>query len=199
MAIMSAFKTAIGMMDAENARDPHSELDGSVARPGELVYAERLSAWVEKLEPDASEVLRLAARCQHLCRWQVPRSTYPMDRAGYLRWREDLKKFHAKKAGEILREAGYDETVIEKVQALNLKKNFPTDPEARVIEDALCLMFFEHQFADIAREQPEEKVIGILRKTWKKMTPKAREIALGMKLGPREQVLVKKAVGEEKE
>ena len=191
---MSRFDKAVRRFDEENAKDPHSDFDGPSARPRELLYAERLSAWVEKLEPKASEILRLAARCQHLCRWQVPRASYPMDRAGYLKWREDLKKFHAKKAGEILREAGYDDAAIEKVQALNLKKNFPKDPEAQVVEDALCLMFFEHQFAAIAQEHPEGKVIGILQKTWKKMSPKAREIALGMSLGARERELVKKAV-----
>ena len=121
-----------------------------------------------------------------------------MDRAGYLKWREDLKKFHAKKSGEILREAGYDESTIDKVQALNLKKNFPKDPESRVIEDALCLMFLEYQFADIAREHSEEKVIGILQKTWKKMTPEAREVALGIELGPIEKGLVNRALGGDK-
>ena len=94
-----------------------------------------------RLCPEASEELRLAARCQHICRWEIPRGTYPMTRAGYLKWRADLKKFHAQKAGEILREAGYDETTIRRVQDLNLKKNFPDDPETRVLEDALCLVF----------------------------------------------------------
>jgi hypothetical protein len=193
---MSRFDDAIKRIDEANAQDPHSELDGAGARPKELLYAERLSAWVEKLEPNASEALRLAARCQHLCRWKVPRSTYPMDRAGYLKWREDLKKFHAEKSGEILRDAGYDDVTIEKVRALNLKKNFPNDPESRVIEDALCLMFFEHQFAGIVREHPEQKVIGILQKTWKKMTPKAKEIALSLPLGSKEKELVGKVVGQ---
>lgn len=191
---MSRFQTAIQKIDEANAQDPHSDFDGAAARPRELLYAERLSSWVQRLEPKASEVLRLAARCQHLCRWKVPRSTYPMDRAGYLKWREDLKKFHAEKSGEILREAGYDDATIEKVRVLNLKKNFPNDPEARVIEDALCLMFFEHQFAEIAREHPEEKVIGILQKTWKKMTPRAREVALALPLGSKEKELVGKAL-----
>lgn len=189
------FHAAIQKIDEANAQDPHSEFDGAAARPRELLYAERLSSWVEQLEPNASEALRLAARCQHLCRWKVPRSTYPMDRPGYLKWREDLKKFHAEKSGEILREAGYDEATIEKVRALNLKRNFPGDPEARVIEDALCLMFFEHQLAAVVHEHPEEKVIGILQKTWKKMTPQAREIALAMKLSARDMELVKRAVG----
>lgn len=197
MSPKSKLETAIELIDAENARDPHSEFVQGSPRPRELVYAERLNVWIEKLAPDASDILRIAARCQHLCRWQVPRASYPMDRIGYLQWREDLKKLHAQKAGEILTKAGYGAKVIEKVQALNLKKNFPKDPESRVIEDALCLMFFQYQFADIARDHPEEKVIGILQKTWKKMTPKARKMALALELGPREKGLVERAVSGE--
>src|SRR5689334_8288169 len=110
---MSRFERAIELFDAENARDPHSEFSGGAAQPKELLYAKRLSDWVGRLAPNASEVLRLAARCQHLCRWQVPRASYPMNRTGYLKWREDLKKFHAQKAGEILRSAGFEEAVIQ--------------------------------------------------------------------------------------
>src|SRR6058998_486477 len=89
------FARAMHRFDEENSRDPNTELVDGVGRPRELVYAQRLSAWVLKLCPDASEPLRLAARCQHLCRWLIPRGRYPMDRAGYLRWRNDLKQFHA--------------------------------------------------------------------------------------------------------
>src|SRR5439155_8492595 len=123
--------------------DPNRETVDGAEHPRELIYAQWLTDWMLKLCPQASEELRLAARCQHLCRWQVPRDSYPMTRAGYLRWRGDLKKFHAQKAGEILRETGYPEEVITRVQALNLKKNFPQDPESLVLEDALCLVFLE--------------------------------------------------------
>jgi len=122
------YEAALRRFDAENSRDPNSE----DSRPRELLYAQRLTDWVLRLCQDASEVLRLAARCQHICRWEIPRASYPMTRPGYLKWRADLKKFHAQKAGDILREIGYDETVIRRVQDLNLKKNFPDDPETRV-------------------------------------------------------------------
>jgi hypothetical protein len=153
---------------------------------------------VLRLCPDASEALRLAARCQHLCRWQIPRSDYPMTRAGYLQWREALKKFHAQKAGEILREVGYDEAMIRRVQALNLKKGLPHDPETRVLEDALCLVFLEHQLADLAARTPEDKVINALRKSWEKMSPAGRAEALRLPLGPREKALLQRALGEER-
>lgn len=192
------FEAALRRFDEENARDPNPEPVGGVPQPRELVYARRLSEWVLRLCPDASEALRLAARCQHLCRWQIPRSDYPMTRAGYLQWREALKKFHAQKAGEILREVGYDEAMIRRVQALNLKKGLPHDPETRVLEDALCLVFLEHQLADLAARTPEDKVINALRKSWEKMSPAGRAEALRLPLGPREKALLQRALGEER-
>src|SRR5256885_16418000 len=112
------FEAAIRRFDQENSRDPNLEIIEGVARPRELIYAERLTHWVLKLCPDASEELCLAARCQHICRWMIARSSYPMTRPGYLKWREDLKKFHAEKAGQVLREVGYAEETVAKVQAL---------------------------------------------------------------------------------
>jgi hypothetical protein len=188
------FHTAIRRFDEENAADPNTELADGVPQPRELLYAKRLSEWVERLVPDASEALRLAARCQHICRWSIPRDTYPMDRPGYLKWRADLKKLHAEKAGAILREAGYDEVMVEKVQALNLKKNFPEDPESRVIEDALCLVFLRHQLAGLAAKTDEEKVVNALRKSWKKMTEQARAEALKLDFSPHELALIRRAL-----
>jgi len=188
------FTRAIRRFDEENSRDPNTELVNGIARPRELVYAERLTAWVLKLCPDASEPLRLAARCQHICRWTVPRSSYPMTRAGYLRWRSDLKKFHAQKSGEILREAGYANDVVERVQNLNLKKDFPRDPECCVLEDALCLVFLQCQLTDLASKTDDEKVITAVQKSWKKMTPAGRAEALKLSYGPREKALLERAL-----
>src|SRR5215210_1274235 len=115
------FREALRRFDEENARDPNPPFVGGVAHPHELLYAQRLTAWVMQLRPDASEALLLATRCQHICRWMIPRGSYEMTRAGYLRWRADLKKFHAQKSAEILREVGYPEEMISRVQALNLK------------------------------------------------------------------------------
>lgn len=188
------FREAIRRFDDENSRDPNIEVADGRTWPHELLDAMRLSAQVLKLAPPASEHLRLAARCQHLCRWQIPREKYPMDRAGYLRWRNALKAFHADKAGQILREVGYDENTIARVQDLNLKKNFPSDPESRILEDALCLVFLEHELAALAKKTAEEKVVNALRKSWNKMTPQARQLALQFNLGPRERALLDKAL-----
>ena len=120
----------------------------------------------------------------------VPRDSYPMTRAGYLKWREGLKHFHAEKAGEILREVGYPEEIIARVQSLNLKKNFPHDAEGRVLEDALCLVFLEHQFGDLASKTTEDKMINALQKAWKKMTPAAQAQALKLSYSPQQHALL---------
>lgn len=188
------FQTALRRFDEENSRDPNSLTVDGAPRPRELIYAQWLTDWVLKLSPDASEELRLAARCQHLCRWIIPRESYPMTRPGYLKWREDLKRFHAQRAGEILREAGYPEEMILRVQELNLKKNFPNDPEGRVLEDALCLVFLQHQLADLAAKTANDKMITALQKSWKKMTPAAHAEALKLPFSAREKDLIDRAL-----
>ncbi len=184
------FAAARRRFDAENSRDPNLEN----GRPRELLYAERLTGWVLKLCPDASEPLRLAARCQHICRWESPREKYPLTRAGYLKWRADLKLFHAEKSGAILREVGCDDEIIRRVQDLNLKKNFPADAEVRVLEDALCLVFLEFQFAPLAAKSDDEKMINALRKSWAKMTEAARAEALKLNFGDHEKKLIGRAL-----
>lgn len=188
------FQAALQRFDAENARDPNSVTVGSVSRPRELVYAEWVTEWVSRLSPNASEALQLAARCQHLCRWMIPRNSYEMDRAGYLRWREDLKKFHAQKAGEILREVGYPEEFIARVRELNLKKNLTGDPECQTLEDALCLVTLEHQLADLVEKTAPDKMVSILQKTWRKMSSAAREHALTLSFSEREKELIGRAL-----
>lgn len=188
------FEAALRRFDEENARDPNTESADGFAQPRELLYARRLSDWVLRLCPDASEPLRLAARCQHLCRWEIPRHSYPMTRAGYLQWRTTLKKYHAQKAGDILRELGYSGGEVRRVQDLNLKKHFPGDPEARVLEDALCLVFLQYQFADLAGKTAADKTLNALQKSWQKMTAVARAEALKFNYGEREKALLERAL-----
>jgi len=190
------FRKAVARFDEENAEDPNREIVEGESCPRELVYARRLSNWALKLCPDASEELLLAARCQHICRWMIPRESHEMTRAGYLRWRNELKSFHAQKAAEILREVGYPERVIDRVRDLNLKKHFPQDPASRVLEDALCLVFLEFQLAGLAGKTAENKMIGVLKQTWKKMTPQARVLALELPLGKYEKRLLEAALAE---
>ena len=188
------FDEAIRRFDTANAADPHRDVVDGVEQPRELLYARRLTDWVLRLQPNASEALRLAARCQHLCRWESPRSNYPMDRAGYLRWRADLKKFHAERSGAILREIGYGEEMIARVQALNLKQELGKDPDCQVLEDALCLVFLQYQLTDLAAKTDDEKVINALKKSWAKMSAQGLAEALKLSYGARELSLVKAAL-----
>jgi len=189
------FAAAVRRFDEANSRDPNLESVNGQSQPRERIYAQWLTDWVTKLAPQASEPLRLAARCQHICRWEIPRNSYPPDKPGYLRWRADLKQFHAAKAGAILREVGYEEAVVTRVQELNLKKNFPHDPEVRILEDALCLVFLERQLGDLTAKSDDAKMINALRKSWQKMTPAAQAKALKLEYGPREKSLLTQALG----
>src|SRR5215469_11014749 len=129
------FEEAMRRFDQENAQDPNREESDGRAWPRELLYAERLTAWVLQLQPNASEALRLAARSAHLCRWKIARDSFPPNRAGYLRWRQELKQFHSAAVAEILKSLGYDERLISRVQGLVSKSAFPADPDSRVLED----------------------------------------------------------------
>ncbi len=192
------FDAAIARFDAANSEDPHKEPVNGKERPKELVYARRMSAWLEILEPSASEALKLAVRCQHIRRWSIPRGDYPMDNAGYHQWRATLAKFHAETAGKILKEVGYEDETIARVQSLVRKERLKLDPETQLLEDVACLVFLENYFAEFAKHHDEEKLIGIVRKTWRKMSERGHAAALGLKLAPEIQALVVKALREDK-
>lgn len=193
------YAEACRQFDLLNSEDPQTEECDGQPRPREQVYAERLTEWILKLAPDASEALRLAARCQHLQRWKIPRSEYPMTRAGYHEWRSNLKQFHANQSAAVLRKVGYPESMIARVRDLNLKRNLAVDPEMQVLEDALCLVFLEWQFAELARKTDEEKTVNALRKSWRKMSPLARERALELNYGPQQQRLLDRALAPDVE
>jgi hypothetical protein len=188
------FAEACRRFDELNARDPNVESSDGRPQPRELLYARRLTEWVLQLAPQASESLRLAARCQHLLRWQIPRERYPMTRPGYHQWRSALKQFHADQSAEVLRQVGYDEATIQRVRDLNLKRNLTSDPEMQVLEDALCLVFLQWQFADLARKTDEAKTINALRKSWHKMSPAARDQAMKLPYASHERHLIERAL-----
>ena len=175
------FAQAIARFDVANAEDPHREADGGRERPKELLYAERLTAMLARFAPDASEVLRLAARCQHIQRWKIPRSDYPMTRVGYQQWRIRLRTFHADLAGAILRDVGYDETTIARVCSLIRKEALKTDAEAQALEDVVNLVFLESYLEDFVVKHADyetAKFFDILTKTAKKMSVRGRGAAL---------------------
>jgi hypothetical protein len=194
LADSERFSEAMRRFDAANSEDPHHEVVDGVSYPKELLYAQRLTAWLERFAPEASAALRLATRSQHIRRWVIPRDHYPMDRLGYLQWRTNLAKFHADTAATILREVGYDEATIQRVRSLLRKEGLKRDPEVQCLEDVICLVFLESYCADFAGQQDAAKALGILRKTWSKMSPRGREVARAAGLRAEVQRLIDAAL-----
>jgi hypothetical protein len=188
------FNRAIQLFDDANRQDPNHTISDGIEESDTLLYARRMTDWLHKLEPNASEPLRLAARCQHIMRWQIPRSRYPMTRAGYHDWRNDLAKFHAREAASLLQQAGYDDATISRVQSLVRKEHLKSDPEMQTLEDVICLVFLQHYFSDFAKKHDEGKLVKILQRTWRKMSPRGQTEALKLQLEPTDRWLIEKAL-----
>lgn len=171
------FKRAVLHFDAAHREDPRLVTSGARETQWSSLYHQRLSHWVEYLDLNASEALRLATRCQHIRRWMIPRSEYSEGLSGYRRWRSDLARFHADQAGQILRDAGYEDATINRVRDLLIKKGLKHDPEVQLFEDAICLVFLENEFSDFASKHERDKLVRALRKIWMKMSPRGHEVA----------------------
>ena len=189
------FDDALARFDQVNAEDPNHELIGDTPQPKELVYAQRMTAWLDRLAPNASEPLRLAARCQHIRRWVIARSEFPPGREGYRRWRTTLAAYHAQTAGAILRKAGYGDATVARVEALVRKVRLKADADTQTLEDVICLVFLEHYLPAFATQHNDAKLVDILRKTWRKMSERGRSAALQLDLAPEIRTLVEKAIG----
>lgn len=189
------FARAIAAIDAANAADPATILVNGEPRPKELTHAALLCDWVARLAPSAGEALLLAARAHHIRRWTVPRASYPPGREHYLRWRRDLRRFHADEAARILRAEGYDEPLVDRVRQIVRKEALFSDPEVQTLEDGLNLVFLQTQF-DEFRERlgDDERLVAIVRRTWRKMSARGREAALGLDLSDRGRALVARAL-----
>lgn len=197
MADSNRFDAAMAQLDALHAQDPRMETVDGEEVPYELLYAQRMSEWLERLRPQASETLQLAVRAQHLKRWEVPRDSYPMDRPGYHAWRTGLKTRQADMAAEVLRQSGYEEADCARVAALVRKEDLKSDEETRALEDAACLVFLQDYYAPFAAEHDDDKVIGILRKTLRKMSSDGHRLAEEIPLEGRARGLLEKAVAME--
>jgi len=185
---------AFALLDGMHREDPSAGTDGPQSILASLDYHQRLGRWVERLAPEASAALRLAARSQHVRRWAIPRDSYPMTRKGYRDWRDALGRFHARTAAEVLARVGYDAQTVARVEQLLRKQRLRTDPEAQTLEDAACLVFLEVQLEDFSRQHTEEKLLHIPRRTWTKMSPAARTLALQLELPKGATALLLKAV-----
>jgi Domain of unknown function (DUF4202) len=181
---------ALTAIDAANADDPNRITVEGRDRPKEVIHAEMVTAWIHRLRPDPPEELVVAARAHHIRRWLSPRSSYPEGRAGYLRWRRDLSVRQADDAGEILAQAGYDQTAIERVQAIMRKQHLAEDPDVQALEDAMCLVFLETQLDDVAGHLTRDRMIEVIRKTMVKMSPAGIALAGTIPLSEHGQDLV---------
>lgn len=185
---------ALAAIDAANADDPRTIVVDGVERPKEQAHAEMMTRWVRTLTPDCSDEQLLAARAHHLRRWSMPRDDYPPGRAGYLRWRTALRRQHAGDVAAILRDAGYDDASIGRVQDIVRKVGLGRDPEVQVHEDALCLVFLETQYDELAGRLDDDKMIDILRKTAGKMSPEGLAAAGSLPLSSSGAALLERAL-----
>jgi len=191
------FNRAMALFDAANSQDPNLD----EGQPKELLYAKRMSDMIARFAPEASEAAQLAVRAQHIQRWKVPRSTYPMTKEGYHAWRTGLYKFQADTAGELMRQSGYDDAMIERVKKAVGKRGIKSNPETQLLEDIADLVFIEHYMLAFAHSKPdydEARWLEIIRKTWQKMSVKAREFALSGNIRLPEPLvpLISKAISE---
>ena len=161
-------------IDQLNREDPNTEQAGGTSVPRELAYAQRLSDWVGRLRPDASEALRIAARGQHVQRWTIPRDRYARTRQGYLRWREVLKTFHAETVARLMHGIGFPDATIQRVREIMGKRRLQDDPESQTLEDALCLIFFETQLTELNQKTPDDKMQEVVQKVLKRMSAQGR-------------------------
>jgi hypothetical protein len=197
---MAIYDDAIATIEAANGADPNQEICDGKAWPKELVYGRRMSAWLERLAPNASDALRLAARAQHIERWHIPRGDFEDGKKGYHLWRTTLYRYHAERAGALLTAVGYGSDIVERVGQLLQKKYLRSDPEAQTLEDAACLVFLENHFAEFVDKFDDKyddaKIVDIVQKTWAKMSENGHKAALGLvgQLPDRARALVETAL-----
>jgi len=194
MTMQEKVALAHARMNAQNEADPNRIETPDGPKPRELWMAERLEYWVHQVASPPSTPLSLAARCQHLMRWRIPRSDYDQGRIGYLKWRKDLAKMHADAATELLRDLDFDEITIQAVREINLKQNLKTSPDVQAMEDALCLCFLEQEYGAFAEKHEDQKVVEVVEKTWRKMSPVGQKLALALPLTGRAALLVRRAL-----
>ncbi len=171
---MTRLQIALDAIDAANTNHPNRE-DG---QPEALLYGHRMTAECNRLFPNASEALQIAARGQHIERWVLKRVDYPEGRAGYLKWRRDLGLHHASRVCEIMTDAGYDEEDVLAAGAMLRKEGIKRNDQVQALEDIICFVFVKWYFAPFAAKHSPEKILRIVEKTARKMSQSARTRAL---------------------
>jgi Domain of unknown function (DUF4202) len=193
--LSASYDLAVAAIDAANSADPTSLTVRGHVVPLALAHGQLAAEWIVFLQPDADELVRLAARAHHLRRWEVPRGSYPDGRSGYLAWKRDQRQRHAVDVAEILVATGYPPTDIERVQALVRRDRLSTDPGSQAVEDAACLVFIETQLADVARRLDHDLLVAVLRKTARKLSSSGAAAIHRIPLGESELALLTEALG----
>ncbi|EHA14026.1 DUF4202 domain-containing protein [Halomonas sp. HAL1] len=194
----TAFDQTLAAIDALHAEDPRSTtLAYGTSMPQELAYAQRMSDWLDRVHDAPDEVLRLAVRAQHLQRWLVPRDEYPEGRVGYLTWRRDQGIRAGDTTAQLMRDAGYADQDAARAATMIGKKGLGRDPDVQALEDCACLVFLENYFADFSRKIEHDHMVRIVQMTWRKMSPRAHELALALPMSDASAALVKEALGVE--
>ena len=191
------FQTMV-RIDAINLGDPTKITRDDEEWAREVFISRRRSHWLYQLAPNASDLVRIAARAQHIARWEIPRASYPTGRLGYHNWRNALAKFHAEKTAEILAEMGYANEEVARAKDLVQKKNFKLDPETQLLEDVSSIVFFEYEFTEFAATQTDEKLVNIIRKTWQKMSDPGRQAVRKLDLPLKTRELVQTALRDQR-
>ncbi|MGR3511933.1 MAG: DUF4202 domain-containing protein [Paracoccaceae bacterium] len=173
-------ETVLAAIDAANAQDPKLEIDETGAEvPEALLYGRRMTVELDRLfGAGASDVLRIAARGQHIERWKIARSSYPEGRTGYLTWRRDQGRAHGARLAGLMADAGYDAEACDRVGVLLRKEGLKRDAEVQMLEDTICMVFMRHYFSTFAAKHPFEKVSDIVAKTARKMSDDMRRQAV---------------------
>ncbi len=196
----SRFTAVIADTDKANADDPRSIVIEGVTRPYEVVYSERMTRRLEAMYPEASELLRIAARGQHVRRFDIPRSGFAQGREGYNEWRRSCREHHAKLLRDIMSRNGYAEEEIKHVAKLVKKEQLKKDKESQALENVVDVVFLEHYFDEFYGKYShydDAKIIDIIGKTLRKMSPKGHQAALALDLPQRTRELVLAAVERE--
>lgn len=193
---MSKYDRALERIDLAHKDDPNTIEINDETLPYEFHYAQKMTKYLERLNPTASDLLRLAIRAQHLRRWETPRASYPATKIGYQSWRGALQRTQAALVEKICLESGYEAEDAARVGAMvrkaDLKKG---DPDTQTLEDVACLVFLDDQFDKFEKDiGDEEKILHILRKTWGKMSEAGQAEALKINLSERGSALVSKAL-----
>lgn len=170
---MSNVHEAIAAIDLLNSSDPNMD----EGKPKEWLYSVRMTHVLDEFRPTPSDLLQIAARAQHICRWQMPRTDFPEGRAGYHHWRKACQAMHVEKTVEVMKAAGYSSADQEAVAAMLRKEGLHSNPDVQTIEDVACLVFLKFYLVEFAAKHPQDKVGDILRKTWKKMSAAAHQSA----------------------